>query len=54
VAPALRVHPTTDTLLRYLSPRIEWTLVEVDERWRDGVRVINRKHPARFGERAGR
>jgi hypothetical protein len=45
VAPALRVHPTTDTLLRYLSPRIEWTLVEVDEHWREGVRVINRKHP---------
>ncbi len=47
VAPALRVHPTTDTLLRYLSPRIEWTLVEVDERWRDGVRVVNRKHSTR-------
>jgi hypothetical protein len=47
VAPALRVHPTTDTLLRYLSPRIEWTLFEVDERWRDGVRVVNRKHSTR-------
>jgi hypothetical protein len=47
VAPALRVHPTTDTLLRYLSPRIEWTLVEVDERWRDGVRVVNRKRATR-------
>ena len=49
VAPALRVHPTTDTLLRYLSPRIEWTVAEVDERWRDSVRVINRKHPSRSG-----
>ncbi|MGC2112560.1 MAG: hypothetical protein WA655_23780 [Candidatus Korobacteraceae bacterium] len=47
VAPALRVHPTTDILLRYLSPRIEWTLVQVDEHWREGVRVVNRKHPAR-------
>jgi hypothetical protein len=45
VAPALRVHPTTDVLLRYLSPRIEWTLVQVDEHWREGVRVVNRKHP---------
>jgi hypothetical protein len=45
VAPALRVHPTTDILLRYLSPRIEWTLVQVDEHWRDGVRVVNRKRP---------
>lgn len=44
VAPALRVHPTTDVLLRYLSPRIEWTVVEIGERWRDGVRVVNRKH----------
>ena len=45
VAPALRVHPTTDVLLRYLSPRIEWTLVQVDEHWREGVRVVHRKHP---------
>ena len=47
VAPALRVHPATDTLLRYLSPRIEWALVEVDERWREGVRVVNRKRAGR-------
>jgi hypothetical protein len=45
VAPALRVHPTTDVLLRYLSPRIEWSVLQVDERWRHGVRVVNRKHP---------
>ena len=25
VAPALRTHPSTDTLLRYLSPQIQWT-----------------------------
>jgi hypothetical protein len=45
VAPALRTHPSTDTLLRYLYPGIEWTVAQVDERWRDGVRVVNRKHP---------
>lgn len=45
VAPALRVHPATDVLLRYLSPQIEWTLVQLDERWRDRVRVVNKKHP---------
>ncbi len=45
VAPALRVHPTTDVLLRYLSPRVEWVLIYIDEHWRDGVRVIHRKHP---------
>jgi hypothetical protein len=44
VAPALRVHPATNVLLRYLSPRIEWNLVRVDEHWREGVRVVDRKH----------
>lgn len=46
VAPALRVHPTTDTLLRYLSPEIEWQFIGIDERWREGVRVVFRKRPA--------
>ncbi len=46
VAPALRTHPATDTLLRYVSPQIQWSVVQVDERWRDGVRVVNRKAPA--------
>jgi hypothetical protein len=43
VAPALHVHPATDTLLRYLSPEINWTLAGIDEHWRDGVRVMFRK-----------
>ncbi|HWF05995.1 MAG TPA: hypothetical protein VHA06_20070 [Candidatus Angelobacter sp.] len=43
VAPSLRVHPATDIILRYFSPAIEWTLVGVDERWREGIRVIYRK-----------
>ena len=43
VAPTLHIHPATDTVLRYLSPEIDWTLVGIDERWRDGVRVIFRK-----------
>jgi len=43
VAPALHVHPVTDALLRYISPEIEWTLVGIDERWREGVRVVFRK-----------
>jgi hypothetical protein len=45
VAPSLRVHPATDTLLRYISPDIQWTLVGLDERWRNGVRVVFRKRP---------
>lgn len=47
VAPALRVHPAVDTVLRYLSPEIDWTLVGIDERWREGIKVIFRKSPAR-------
>jgi hypothetical protein len=47
VAPSLRVHPATDTILRYFSPVIEWTLVGVDERWREGIKVIYRKSTVR-------
>ncbi len=43
VAPALQVHPATDTLLRYLSPEIECELVGIDERWREEMRVVFRK-----------
>jgi hypothetical protein len=43
VAPALHVHPATDTLLHFISPEIEWMLVGIDERWRNGVRVVFRK-----------
>jgi hypothetical protein len=48
VAPSLRVHPATDTILRYFSPAIEWTLVGLDERWREEVRVIYRKTSPRI------
>ena len=52
VAPALHVHPATDTLLRYLAPEIEWEFVGIDERWREGVKVVFRKRPER-GTRRG-
>ena len=45
VAPALHVHPATDTLLHYISPEIEWVVVGIDERWRDGVKAVFRKRP---------
>ena len=48
VAPALHVHPATDTLLRYISPEIEWTLLGIDERWRSALRVVFRKRPERI------
>jgi hypothetical protein len=47
VAPALHVHPTTDTLLHYISPEVDWVLLGIDERWREGVRVVFRKRPIR-------
>ena len=43
IAPSLRVHPATDTVLRYFSPAIEWSLVGLDERWRESVKVVYRK-----------
>jgi hypothetical protein len=43
VAPALRVHPATEVVLRYLSPRVEWTLAALDERWRTKVKTVWRK-----------
>ena len=45
VAPALQVHPATDAQLKFLSSKVEWTLVGVNEDWREGVRVIFRKSP---------
>ena len=44
IAPAFHVHPATDTLLHYFSPEVEWELAGIDEHWREGVRVIFRKH----------
>lgn len=43
VAPALRVHPATEIVLKYLSPRVEWMLVALDERWRAKVKAVWRK-----------
>jgi hypothetical protein len=43
VAPALRVHPATEVVLRYLSPRVDWELVALNEAWRSAVKVVWRK-----------
>ncbi|HXE06688.1 MAG TPA: hypothetical protein VN612_02245 [Acidobacteriaceae bacterium] len=43
VAPALRIHPATETVLRYLSPRVDWELIALNERWREEVKVVWRK-----------
>jgi hypothetical protein len=43
VAPALHIHSATEPVLRYLSPRVEWQLLALDERWRSQIRVVWRK-----------
>jgi hypothetical protein len=43
VAPALRVHPATEVVLKYLSPKVDWELVALDERWRKKAKVVWRK-----------
>jgi hypothetical protein len=43
IAPALHIHPATETILRYLSPRVHWHLLALDERWRQQIRVVWRK-----------
>jgi len=43
VAPALRFHPSTDALLRYLKPEMEIIRVGLVESWRRGLRVVMRQ-----------
>ncbi len=43
VAPALRFHPTTDVLLRYLVNPMEVLRVGLAESWRRGLRVVQRQ-----------
>jgi hypothetical protein len=45
--PGIARASATDTLLRYFAPDIEWEFVGIDERWREGVRVVFRKRPDR-------
>jgi hypothetical protein len=47
VAPALHIHPATEVVLRYVSPKVEWNLLALDERWRSQVRVVWRKSGGR-------
>jgi len=43
VAPALRFHPSTDELLKYLTPKLETVRVGLAESWRRGLRVVMRQ-----------
>lgn len=42
-APALRIHPANETVLRYLSPEIDWELIALGEQWRQDLKVVFRK-----------
>jgi len=43
VAPGFRFHPSTDIVLRYLSPDIEIARIALQENWRRGLRVVFRQ-----------
>ncbi|HZB89612.1 MAG TPA: hypothetical protein VE291_13210 [Terracidiphilus sp.] len=42
-APALRIHPANQTVLRYFAPEIEWELIALSEHWRSELRIVHRK-----------
>jgi hypothetical protein len=44
VAPALRIHPANEQVLRYLSPQVEWEFIAVSEFWRRDLNIVFRKH----------
>jgi hypothetical protein len=43
IVPALRVHPSMDTVLQHLSSAIVWRLIALNEGWRSERKVIFRK-----------
>ncbi len=44
-APALRIHPANQPVLRYLSPEVEWELIALSEHWRRELNIVFRKRP---------
>jgi hypothetical protein len=42
-APALRIHPANEPVLRYFSPKVEWGLIAVTQHWRRELKVLFRK-----------
>ena len=42
-APALRIHPANELVLRYLSPKIDWELIALGEQWRRELKPVFRK-----------
>ena len=42
-APALRIHPANEPVLRYFSPQVKWELIALTEHWRRELKVVFRK-----------
>ncbi|MBB6147095.1 hypothetical protein HNQ77_005080 [Silvibacterium bohemicum] len=51
IAPALRIHPATDTVLSYLAAEIPWEVIGLNEDWRTRRKVILRKRSGSLGPR---
>jgi hypothetical protein len=47
IAPSLRIHPSTDIVLRHFAPEIPWELIGLNEDWRKQRKVILRKNAGR-------
>ena len=43
VAPALRIHPANEIVLRHLAPEVEWQLIALGEQWRRELKIVFRK-----------
>jgi hypothetical protein len=54
IAPALRIHPANETVLRYLSPKVEWELLAVGEHWRRELKTVFRKRSGDARENQGK
>jgi hypothetical protein len=48
IAPALRIHPANEPVLRYFAPQVEWELIALGEQWRRELKILFRK---RSGDR---
>jgi len=42
-APALRIHPANEPVLRYFAREVEWELIALSEHWRTELQIVFRK-----------
>jgi hypothetical protein len=49
-APALRIHPANEPVLRYFAPQVEWEVIGLSEHWRRELKVMFRKRSDLCGE----